>query len=208
MGDLRRLPAGRAGRLWLRRRLGIARRGVELLDHQLRILRLEQERLRLLVAETGEAWRDRCREAEQWLLRGAIVGGQREIRLAAEPAPAELTVSVTEVMGVRYPERATVTVPRPSPSGRPTTSAGLVLAIEAYHAALRAAVRHAAAEAALNIVEAQVVEVGRRKRAISQRWVPRLESALHDLSQRLEDQERDELVRRHWVAQHQDGAVR
>ncbi|HET8683106.1 MAG TPA: V-type ATP synthase subunit D [Micromonosporaceae bacterium] len=208
MPDLRQLPAGRAGRLWLRRRLAVARRGVDLLDHQLRILRVEHERLRLLVAQTGPVWRDRCQEAERWLLRGAIVGGQREIRLTTATAPAEVAVTVAEVMGVRYPDRVTVTLPRPPPSVRPAASAGLVLAVDAYGAALQAAVRHAAAEAALSIVEAQVAEVSRRKRAISQRWVPRLESALHDLSQRLEDQERDEMVRRHWVAELQDGAVR
>lgn len=208
MGDLRQLPAGRAGRLWLRRRLGVARRGVDLLDHQLRILRLEQERLRLQVEKTEAAWLDSCREAEQWLLRGAIVGGQREIRLATEPAAAQLEVRFSTVMGVRYPVDATVVPPQRSPSARPAGGTGLVLAIDAYRAAVQAAVRHAVADTARRIVEAEVVEVGRRKRAISDRWVPRLEAALHDLTERLEDQERDELVRLHWVAGSQDGGAR
>ena len=200
MGELRRLPAGRAGRLWLRRRLDIAERGVELLDRQLRILLVEQERLQLLVRDTTTQWRDRCREAEQWLLRAAIVGGQRETRLATGPALAQIEVTFNDVMGVRYPGQATVTLPEPSPSARPPGGAGLVLAIAAYRAAVQAAVRHAAAETALRIVETEVINVRRRKRAISDRWMPKLETALRDLGQRLDDQERDEIVRRHWVA--------
>lgn len=207
MSELRRLPAGRAGRLWLRRRLNIARRGVELLDHQLRILRLEQERLALLVRETAPDWRDHCREAERWLLRAAVVGGQREIRMAADPVPARVDVTFRDVMGVRYPAHATVTLPEPSQSARPPGGAGLVLAIAAHRAAVRAAVRHAVAETALRIVEDQVVEVRRRKHAISDRWLPRLETALHGLEQQLEDQERDEQVRLHWVAALKNGPV-
>ena len=63
-------------------------------------------------------------------------------------------------------------------------------------------------EAARRIVDAEVAEVQRRKRAIADRWVPRLEAALRDLAQRLDDQERDELVRLHWVAGRRDGADR
>lgn len=207
VAELARVPPGRAGRLWLRRRLAVARRGVELLDQELRILRTEQERLDLLVQETGAAWRDRCREAERWLLRGAIVGGEREVRMATGPGVAAMEVAFGGVMGVRYPADATVELPEPAPSARPPGDTGLLIAVDAYREALLAAVRHAVADTARRIVAAEVVEVGRRKRAISRRWVPRLEAALRELGQRLEDQERDELVRLHWMAG-KDGEVR
>lgn len=47
------VPPGRAGRLWLRRRLAAAERAVELLERKLRILRAEQDRLALLAQRTG-----------------------------------------------------------------------------------------------------------------------------------------------------------
>jgi V/A-type H+-transporting ATPase subunit D len=198
--NLRQVSAGRAGRLWLRRRLEVARRGANLLDQQLRILRREQERLRLLTADTEAAWQDSCREAERWLLRAAIVGGERDIRLATELVPAQVEIDFRIVMGVRYPDEAAVTVPDSSPSERPAGSAGLVQAIAAYRAAVQAAARHATADAARRILEAEVATIQRRKRAISDRWIPRLETALRELIRRLEDAERDELVRLHWVA--------
>jgi vacuolar-type H+-ATPase subunit D/Vma8 len=169
------------------------------LDQELRILRTEQQRLDLLVQDTA-AWRDRCEEAQRWLLRGAIIGGEREVRLAVEPVRARLEVTFGGVMGVRYPADAAVELPEPVSSARPPGDTGLLMAVDAYRAALLAAVRHAVADTARRIVAAEVVEVGRRKRAISQRWVPRLEAALHELGQRLDDQERDELVRLHWAA--------
>src|SRR6266566_9507160 len=82
-----RVPPGRAGRLWLRGRLQVAERGLDLLDRKLRILRREHERLALLAQRTGEAWEHACREAETWLLRAALLSGQRALRLsAASPA--------------------------------------------------------------------------------------------------------------------------
>lgn len=205
MAELRRVPAGRAGRLWLRRRLAVAHRAVDLLDQQLRLLRREQERLALLAEETGKVWRERCREAETWLLRGAVIGGEREIRLATEPTLAQLDLTWSGVMGVRYPGEATLRPPEPSASARAPGNAGLVLAIPAYREALRAAVRHAAADAALRIVTAEIAEVRRRMRAISERWAPRLDRALRELTQRLEEQERDQTVRLRWAAARQGG---
>ena len=42
------VPPGRAGRLWLQRRLQVARRGADLLDRKLRLLADELGRLRTL----------------------------------------------------------------------------------------------------------------------------------------------------------------
>src|SRR4051794_8304797 len=103
MRELRGVPPGRAGRLWLRRRLDTARRGVGLLDRKLRILRGEQERLRLLAERTGADWEAACADADAWLARAAVLGGQREIRLAAAPPQTEVEISWGSVMGARYP---------------------------------------------------------------------------------------------------------
>lgn len=205
MPDLRRVPPGRAGRLWLRRRLDTARRGVDLLDRKLRILLGERERFRLLLDHTGAAWRDRCGEAERWLLRAAVLGGEREIRLATGAAPAEVSIEWSTVMGVRYPARITCTIPAASPAARHPGNAALVEAQAAYGLALEAAVRHAATETALRIVDSEVVDVRRRLRAIADRWVPALETAVRDVTQRLEERERSETVQRRWAAARMGG---
>lgn len=199
MPDLRRVPPGRAGRLWLRRRLDTARRGVDLLDRKLRILHGERERFQLLLDHTDAAWRNTCREAERWMLRAAVLGGEREIRLATGSASAEVSIEWSTVMGVRYPARMTCTIPTVSPAARQPGNAALAEAAAAYRLALDAAVRHAATETALRIVDAEVVDVRRRLHAIADRWVPSLETAVRDVTQRLEERERSESVQRRWA---------
>lgn len=69
------VPPGRAGRLWLTRRLQVARRGADLLDHKLRILTEELGRLHQAAAQTAAEWNRSCVEAERWLLRASVLGG-------------------------------------------------------------------------------------------------------------------------------------
>jgi V/A-type H+-transporting ATPase subunit D len=205
MPDRRRIPPGRAGRQWLRHRLDTARRGVDLLDRKLRILRGERDRFRLLADQTGAAWRDSCGEAEAWLLRAAVLGGQREIRLATGARPASVSTEWSSVMGVRFPARMTCALPEVSPVARPPGNAALAEAAAAYRAALEAAVRYAAAETAYRIVDTEIGEVRRRMHAIADRWVPFLETEARDLTQRLEESERSEAVQRRWAAARDGG---
>src|SRR5690242_4044933 len=102
MPDLRRIPPGRAGRLWLTDRLSAARRAASLLDRRLRILRVEQQRFELLAGRTGAAWRTAATQARAWLARGAALGGARGVDLAAARASAAVDVEWATVMGVRY----------------------------------------------------------------------------------------------------------
>jgi V/A-type H+-transporting ATPase subunit D len=195
---LRGVPPGRAGRLWLRRRLGVARRAATLLDQKLRILRHEQERFALLVRRTGQEWQDSCRDAEIWLLRATLVAGRQPLRLAAGGPPAEVAVTWTTSMGLRYPSDARCAVPAAVvvlPG-----SAALVQAAEGYREALQAAVRHAAAEAALRALDAEVATTRRRLRAVEDRWIPRLEQRLAAVQLELDEAERGDGVRLRWVA--------
>jgi V/A-type H+-transporting ATPase subunit D len=189
-----RCPPGRAGRLWLRRRLELAHRGLDLLDRKLRILRREQERLALLVQQTGEEWQRTCTDAESWLLRSALLGGQRALRLASDGAPADVTVVWAETMGIRYPAQATYAPPgdRAALASRP---AALGQAASAHRAALAAALRHAAARAAARIVDDEVAATRQRLRAIEDRWIPRLQTALAEVELSLDEQERADGVR-------------
>ena len=196
MAELR-VPPGRAGRMWLVRRVHTAERGVDLLDRRLRILHAEQQRLGLLCQRTGARFAAASREADRWLLRAALLGGERELRLATPARPAAVEVDWAAVMGVRYPVRARLDLPERA--ARPPGTAALVTADAAVRVALAAAAAHAVADAARHEVDREVLVTRHRLRAIADRWLPRLTTALDELSQRLEEDERAETVRLRWA---------
>lgn len=204
MAELRRVPQGRAGRLWLRRRLGTAEHAVDLLDRKVRILRTEQERLRMLAERTGAEWEARCRRAEQWLARAAALGGEREILLATIAPGAEVDIEWGSVMGARYPVRAHCRLPEPSGQERTPGTVALDEAVAAYREVVAAGMAHAVAQEACRVVDAEVAETRRRLRALTDRWVPRLDTAVHALDERLEENERAETTRIRWAAAHLD----
>jgi V/A-type H+/Na+-transporting ATPase subunit D len=175
----------------VQRRLEVARRGADLLDRKLRILQSELDRLRSSAAQTGAEW-DRCQaEAETWLLRAALLGGQRAIRLAAAGAYADVTISHAVSMGVRYPAAATCAAPPPGAWDGPALAA----ARQAHQAALVAAVRHAGAAEALRVIESEALATRYRLRAVRDRWIPRLEEALAEVTFAIEEQERADAAR-------------
>ena len=179
------VPPGRAGRLWLTRRLAVARRGADLLDRKLRILREETRRLRDAAAQSAADWDRCCADAERWLLRASMLGGERAIRLAAGGPAADVTISYGSTMGVRYPDGAACRIPAPAEWDGPALTATR----QAHGRALTAAVRHAAAAEALRVVEAEMLATRYRLRAVKNRWIPRLEQALAEVSLALEEQE-------------------
>ena len=179
------VPPGRAGRLWLARRLAVARRGAGLLDRKLRILLMEASRLTDTAARTAAEWDRCCADAERWLLRASMLGGERAIRLAAGGPAADVTISYAVTMGVRHPDGTTCRIPASATWDGPALAA----AREAHGRALAAAVRHAAAAAALRAVEAETLATRYRLRAVRDRWIPRLEQALAEVTLALEEQE-------------------
>ncbi|HUY45437.1 MAG TPA: V-type ATP synthase subunit D [Streptosporangiaceae bacterium] len=185
------VPPGRAGRLWLQRRLETARRGADLLDRKLRILQGELDRLRISAAQTATEW-DRCQaDADRWLLRAGLLDGQRAIRLAADGLFADVTISYAMTMGARFPAGAACAIPPSDAWDGPALAA----ARQAYRTALAAAVRHAAAAAALRVIEAEGLATRYRLRAVRDRWIPRLEQALAEVTFAIEEQERADAAR-------------
>jgi V/A-type H+/Na+-transporting ATPase subunit D len=179
------VPPGRAGRLWLTRRLQVARRGADLLDRKLRILQAELARFREAEARTAAEWDRCCADAERWLLRASMLGGQRAVRLAADGQDAVVTIPYTVTMGVRHPATPACAIPACVTWDGPA----LARTRQAHAAALQAAVRHAAAADALRVIEAEVRATRYRLRAIEDRWIPRLEQALAEVTFALEEQE-------------------
>lgn len=195
MASRRPVPPGRAGKLWLQRRLHTGRLAADLLDRRLRILRAEQERYARQAEQSGARWRESWRRADHWGLRGALAGGRRELRLAAAADPAQVTVDWTNLVGIRFPVSATCEPPEPPAGSRGPGAAALVEAAAAYRDAVQAAAAYAAAEAARRAVAAEVAATRRRLRAITDRWLPDLETALHDRVAQLEEDERAETAR-------------
>jgi V/A-type H+-transporting ATPase subunit B len=186
------VPPGRAGRLWLERRLAIARRGADLLDRKLRILQRELAVTRDRAARTEREWSRSCAEAEEWLLRSALLEGQRGSRLAAPRELAEVQISGTVTMGVRHPADGVYSPPR---SAAPWAAPAAAEARRACEAALGAAVRHAAAASALRILDAETTATRQRLHAIRDRWIPRLEEAKADLELTFDELERADAAR-------------
>lgn|SRR5512135_341292 len=203
MTGVRVLP-GRAGRLRLRRQLAVANRGADLLQQRLQILRREEQRFQLLVERTEQEWARSCREAERWTLRAALSGGQRGLRQASPGVPVRAEVRWSSTMGVSYPETVRCTIPEPPR----TTAASGVATPEAQHAAaaaLEAGARHAAAEAAVRILQAEVAATRRRLRAVTQRRIPELTRALAAVDVGLEEQEREDGARLRWALDQRTG---
>lgn len=196
------VPPGRAGRLWLTRRLAVARRGADLLDRKLRILQEETNRLRNAAAQTAAEWDRCCADAERCLLRAAMLGGERAIRLAADGGVADVTISYGVTMGVRHPDGATCRIPASAAWDGPALAA----ARQAHGRALAAAVRHAAAAEALRALEAETLATRYRLRAVKTRWIPRLEQALAEVSLALEEQELADTARLRLAASGRPGA--
>lgn len=190
-------PPGRAGRTWLAARIEVATRAVELLEQKQQLLRRERRRLAEVSRRTGEEWSELATDADRGNLRALVSGGRDELRRAeAAIGAAQARVTWTTLAGAPYPSATGVDLgPPPAVAGPPA----LVEAVTACRRALDAAVRQAAAAAALRRVESELVVTVRRLRAVRDRWIPRLEAELMQLELRLDDGEREEATRLRWA---------
>jgi V/A-type H+-transporting ATPase subunit D len=191
-----RHPPGRAGRPWLARRLDVATRGAELLDDKQRALLRERARLVPAVAEAREQWRRLAGEAELWLVRAALLGGERQLALATpdDDAPASVIVRWQTVLGVTCPVDAQVSGPPPGGAAI-AGSAAIIEAAAAHRRALESAARAAVAIRALTLIETELRATSLRRNAIRHRWIPAHERALTDLDAALEESEREDAAR-------------
>ena len=190
------VPPGRAGRLWLDRRLAVARRAADLLDRKLRLLQTELARRQETAALRAAEW-DRCRtDAERWLLRMCLLGGQRAVRLGVDGQYADVEVTYTTTMGVRHPDGASCVIPPPVGWDGPTLAATR----RAHHAALEAAVRYAAEAEALRLIEAETLATRYRLHALKDRWNPDLAQARAEVMLAIDEQELADAARLHLAA--------
>ncbi len=195
-----RVPPGRAGRLWLRRRLAVARRGHDVLEQKQQALRRQLERVEELLAEARREWEERAPEAERWWQRAAVLAGERPLELArsATRGRAEVNVAWRNALGVVYPSEATVSLPAGEafPAGG---SSALAFAAEAHRRALEAAAQLGAAQLAHERTARELDATTQRLRALERRWIPEHERVLHQVELGLDESDREEAARVRWV---------
>jgi V/A-type H+/Na+-transporting ATPase subunit D len=186
----------RAARLHLVDRAELARHSAELLHSKERALERERVRLEAHASRTRQQWEQRCRDATTWLLRARLLGASGELStlISLQPEPAELVAQWQTSMGITYPDSVDCT---PGPRPEVASTAALAPAIDAYRTALESAGRHAATSAAVRLLAAELTDTRRRRRAIEERLVPRLETELHALDLHLDEQDREEALRVH-----------
>ena len=196
-----RVPPGRAGRIWLIRRLAVAQRGHDVLDQKRRALLRQLERLRESLDEARREWQEQAREAEVWWQRAAVLAGERPLALAraSVSARADVTFEWRNSLGVRYPAEAAVALldGEHFPAG---SSSALPYAVQAHGRALEAAARLGANERAHARMSRELRATIQRLRAIERRWIPEHERALHALELSLDETEREEAARIRWMA--------
>jgi vacuolar-type H+-ATPase subunit D/Vma8 len=184
----------RAARLHVITRLDLARRAVDLLHSKEQALQRERARLDVHAERARNAWDRSADEAATWLQRARAMGATDELDVivAQGPQPAEIAIDWQVSMGIAYPGDVHCT-----PAVQPdlTASATLAPTMQAHHRALDAAATHAATRTALARLDAELATTRRRRRAIGDRLVPRLEDDLRALELDLDEQDREEALR-------------
>jgi V/A-type H+-transporting ATPase subunit D len=195
-----RVPPGRAGRLWLEQRLGVAQHAGEQLKNKLAILNRDEQRIAQRVAEGTGEWQRLCQEAETWTLRAAVLSGRRALRIASDGTTAQAEIAMGFTIGVEHPISGVVRLKqRQDPPVVGSTA--VMLAADAAHAAVEAALSAAVAAAALRALRSEIATTRRTLRAVEQRWIPRLSTALAQIRLELEELEHAEAIRHRWAAQ-------
>jgi V/A-type H+-transporting ATPase subunit D len=188
--------------LWLERRLATAQHAGALLKQKLAILNHEEQRLAQSAAEGAGVWQRLCAESETWTLRAAVLSGRRALRTASGCTTAQADIAMGFTMGIEHPAGGVVRLNKQYEMPG-AGSAAVTQATEAACAAVEAALSAAVATAALMTVRAEITTTRRTLRAVEQRWIPELSSALSEVRLELEETERAEGVRHRWAAQQQ-----
>jgi len=193
----------------LRRQRGAARRGQELLEQKREVL------LRELLRRTR--LRDESRDRAVAALRGARVHlrdaetelGQQTCAAAAlaQPAVASVERGTETLLGIALPTlraRFAPFRPRYGPGG---TAESLDQAGKAFAEVLPVLVRLAKEELAVRNLQRGFAQTVRRLNAIEKVILPRLDHEIRQVSSALEEEERDEALRRkRWLAATERGS--
>ena len=121
-------------------------------------------------------------------------------RIASGGTTAQADIEMGFTIGIEHPVSGVVRLKKQQ--DLPVVgSAAVTEAAEAAPAAVEAALSAAVATAALRAVQAEMATTRRTLRAVEQRWIPRLSTALAEVRLELEELEHAEGVRHRWAAQ-------
>jgi vacuolar-type H+-ATPase subunit D/Vma8 len=187
-----RVPAGRAGRLWLVHRVSVAERGADQLERKVQLIATQIVRARQVAERCRTTWDAACRDAEIWAARAGLVGGSEAIR-RAWAMPVDVDFSWANTVGVRHPHSARVSTAEVPDVA--TTTAALVTARKAFVTAMHAAAELGAADAAVAALDEALRTTRARARILRRHWIPRLRNRLHDLQFALEQAEQEDHAR-------------
>lgn len=195
-----RLPPGRAGRLWLLRRLAVARRGHDVLEQKQVALRRRVDALRDRHLVAAQAWEETARDAETWWQRAALLAGERPLELACSMPrpPAQVRVEWSHALGVVAPAHADVVLPDDAPFP-PGGSVAIQRSADAHRAALEQAAQVGATALALRRTDAELGATTIRLRALERRWIPEHERVLRAVELAIDEADREEASRIRWV---------
>ena len=193
--------SGRAVRsrlLELRREREAARRGREVLEQKLELLRRELQRRKVLRGEKRGQLQRALGLARHALQESRIELGRSAIESAAlaQPSAPEIAWLASTIVGVTVP-RMEVPVrefrARYGPGG---TAASLDDAASRFTALLPQVLALASDEAAVNALHRGLQKTARRLNALEKSILPRLDREMRDLAGALEEEEREEASRR------------
>jgi len=176
-----RPPPGGSGRIWLARRLEIARRAASLLDQK-----------------RSACWQRRT--GSQPRLPRRVRAGRTRSALPSAAGPGRRGGGpLAELDGRDLPHggRRSAGPARPQLARRHCRARASPQLPNA--AALEAGVRHAALARALDLVGAELAATTVLQRALERKWVPLLSGALGRLETVLDELEREDAVRSRWL---------
>ncbi|MEW6321095.1 MAG: V-type ATP synthase subunit D [Acidobacteriota bacterium] len=201
-------PAIRSRVRDLRRELEAARNGRELLDRKRETLQRELARQQARRATAERRMAAAMAEARAALSEARAECGTVTLARAAfvQAAQARVAVGAVSLVGVRLPRLAVPVEPLPLEFGLDGSAASVDAGARAYAAALPHVVAFAEADTAVRRLAAALARTARRLNALDLRVLPDLVRDLRELTAAIEEEERDEAVRRRRWRQ-ADGAM-
>ena len=183
--------------LKLRKRVKLAQRGHKLLKDK------QEELMRQFMSFIGESRRLRS-ELEEKLQRGqkAFLAARSQMpremiedALSFTPQKAELEVSQVPIMNLRIPQFQLDWNPAGAPYGFAHTSGDLDQAVRILGEALPSLIQVAETENTIQVIAAELEKTRRRVNALEHILIPNLEDTIKEITAKLNELERGNLVR-------------
>ena len=190
--------AARSRLFELRRDRGAAQRSADLLDRKREVLLREISRRERVLRELREDVRKRYSEAHRLLRVARVDLGMRGVEAAAlaQPSRSSITRRDVSVMGVRIPELRAKVEPYRASYGAAATAESLDQCGAAFLELVPHVVALAQEEIAVARLSAAMRKTTKLLNALQKVVLPRIERDIRAIVEGIEEDERDEAVRR------------